>query len=100
MNQFVDLSMENTIHHRFQIFTQLRVIFADERNLNQNDDASSTGDACHMRITAERRGLLAIVIEHGDHSCLDRIVREFKTITYAEFLKDIVEMSFDGALGY
>jgi hypothetical protein len=26
MNQFVDLSMESVIHHRFQTFTQLRVI--------------------------------------------------------------------------
>ena len=54
MNQFVDLSMERAIHHRFQIFAQLRVIFARERNLNENHDASSTGDACHMSITGER----------------------------------------------
>jgi hypothetical protein len=54
MNQFVDLSMESVIHHRFQTFTQLRVIFACARNPNENDDASSTGDACHMSITAER----------------------------------------------
>jgi hypothetical protein len=54
MNHFVDLSMEKAIHHRFQILTQLRVIFTDERKLNENDDASSTGDACHSSITAER----------------------------------------------
>jgi hypothetical protein len=54
MNQFVDLSMESAIHHRSQTFTQLRVIFARARNPNENDDASSTGDACHMSITAER----------------------------------------------
>jgi hypothetical protein len=51
MNQFVDLSMERAVHHRFHTFTQLRVIFDDAKNLNENDDASSTGDACHMRIT-------------------------------------------------
>jgi hypothetical protein len=54
MNQFVDLSMERAIHLRFQTFTQLRVIFAHARDPIENDGASSTGDACHMRITAER----------------------------------------------
>jgi hypothetical protein len=53
MNQLVDLSMEQAIHHRSQLFAQLRVIFARAKNPNENDDASSAGDACHMSITAE-----------------------------------------------
>jgi len=51
-----------------------------------------------MRITAI--GLSAIAIEYRDHSGLDRVVRQLKTIAHGELLKDIVEMGFDGALGY
>jgi hypothetical protein len=40
------------------------------------------------------------VIKHRDHSCLDRVVGKFKTIAQAEFLKNIIEVSFDRALGY
>ena len=60
MNQIVDLSMEHAVHHRFHTFTQLRVILVGVRNSSENDDASSTGDACHMRITAAR--LVTIVL--------------------------------------
>lgn len=122
MNQSVDLSMEHAVHHRFHTFTQLRVIFDDAKNSNENDDASSTGDACHMRITASSwlwfpspegeasgvRGevalngdgnLSATAIEYRDHSGLDRVVRQLEAIAHGELLKNIVEMSFDGALG-
>jgi len=127
MNQFVDLSMERAVHHRFHTFTRLRVIFDDAKNSNKNDNASSTGDACHMRITNEGEGpytarilwfpspegrwvrgevalngdgnLSATAIEYRDHSGLDRVVRQLETIAHGELLKNIIEMSFDGALG-
>ncbi len=100
MNQFVDLSMEHAVHHRFHTFTQLRVIFDHAKNSNENDDASSAGDACHMRITADRSGVSATAIEYRDHSGLDRVVRQLEAIAHRKLLKNIVEMSFDGALGY
>jgi len=44
--------------------------------------------------------LSAIAIDYRDHSCFDRVMRELETIAHAEFLKNIVEMSLDGAFGY
>ena len=44
--------------------------------------------------------LSATAIEYRDHSGLDRVVRELEAIAHGELLKNIVEMSFDGALGY
>lgn len=45
-------------------------------------------------------GVSAIAIEYRNHPGLDRVVSELKTIAQAKLLKDVIQVSFNGALSY
>src|SRR5260370_30659294 len=91
------LSIEKVIHRRFQVVTLNTEITADAGNREKMTmpHLQATPVICASLPSV----LSAIAIEYRDHSGLDRVVRELKTIAHAEFLKNIVEVSFDGALG-
>src|ERR1700683_2087662 len=66
---------------------------------------------CHSRLAWEAvfntlysfptgTAVSAAAIDHRDHSGLDHEMGQLETIAHAELLKNIVEMGFDGALGY
>jgi hypothetical protein len=90
--------MEGEIGLRFQLVAEIGSIDANSMRSGEKDVAASTGNASHLRITVS--GESAIAIEYRNHPGLDCVVGKLKTITQAEFLKDVVQVSFDSALSY
>jgi len=98
MDRVAELSVEGEIGLRFQPVAQIEGNSCQLGRSQENDVAASTGNASHLRITVS--GELATAIEDRDHPGLDRVVSEFKTIAQAKLLKDVIEVSFNGALSY
>jgi hypothetical protein len=98
MDRVAELSVEGEIGLRFQLVAEIEGNSCQLERSQENDIAASTGNASHLRITVS--GESAIAIEYCDHPGLDRVVSEFKTIAQAKLLKDVIKVSFNGALSY
>jgi hypothetical protein len=98
MDRVAELSVEGEIGLRFQLVAEIEGNSCQLERSQENDIAASTGNASHLRITVS--GESAITIEYRNHPGLDRVVSELETIAQAKLLKDVIKVSFNGALSY